>query len=122
MTFLTNLFLAVPTFIWFLLAMILLAYVFVLLEELRFNTKERRVKLALRDVTIVVVLAGSLLAITSPKVWLSKESTKSVDKLPDNSLNLKLDDELRGAQETKDRVPKPQERALFVHELGKKKE
>ena len=122
MTFLTNLFLAVPTFIWLFLAIIFLTSVFVLIYEYRHDTQERGIKLALRDITLVVLTVGTLLTVTSPKVWLSKESTQSVDKLPTNSLELKLEDELRGAQEGVNRVPVPKQREIFKHDLAIEKE
>lgn len=122
MTFLTNLFFAVPTFGWAMLAIAGLISLCVTLYETRTATKQTRVRLWLRDATLLTLAVVVILTVSSPKVWLSKESTKSIDKLSTNSLELKLDDELRGSQQGVDRVPVPKQRENFKHDLAIEKE
>ena len=122
MTFLTNLFLAVPTLGWAAMASLSFLFICVLLYEKRTQTSQKRVTQWLQNATLLTLALVLILVASSPKVWLSKESLESVDKLPNNSLELKLDDELRGAQEGVNRVPVPKQRDSFKHHLFKEKE
>lgn len=115
MTFFTNLFLALPSVGFILLGFFFLCWIAVVYADKQkgYNVKDIR---QIVGGLIILVLAWMLLsALLSPIVF----PKNKILPFELDYLELKNDDALRSQQELKNRVPKPQKRDVFVHDLAK---
>lgn len=118
MTFVTNFLLALPSIGFIILGFVFLALLGLAYAEKRKQCNVQDIKTLFKYFGFAVIGWMIISALFSP-VFFPKNQ---IDKFETNHLELRMDDELRSLQETKDRVPKPEKRELFVHELGKQKE
>ena len=121
--FTTNFFIALPAWGWYILTALLFLW-FVLhvyegyqLQQLTFPHAEsvKSIKRLFKPALLITAAAMALAAIFSPVVL----PKNNIDRLPNIDAQLHSIDAERAAQDTTDRVPKPQKRDVFRHDLSK---
>ena len=126
MSYFINFFIALPSIGWGVLTTLLLIWFFLHLYEgynnaqLTFPHAEsvKRVKKLFKPAILFVAATMALVALFSPN-FLPKNS---IDKLPVDAAQLESIDAEKAAGTPTDRVPKPQKRDEFVHDLKKGEE
>ena len=119
MTYVTNFFLALPSIGFIILAFLFVAGVLLALYKSRNETVD------VSDIKNIIVYFGLAVAVWMIAIALFSPiflPKNSIDKLPNDTLQLKLDDELRSIGTETNRVPTPKKREVFVHDLGKEKQ